>query len=367
MKKPKVGIVTYHRAINYGAVLQAYALNKKINMLGVTCDTIDYQCEAVDIQYNYRTWKRCTSWKNFIAHNLTCLLRGRKKKSFSNFAKQFTMSVHCDRNNIQEATKAYDVFITGSDQVFNPICHRNDPTFFLDFVISGSKNCYAASLGSIAQFESSSIDVNALLREFNGLSFREREASEYMEDVLKRKCLTVMDPVWFLNKEEWGKIALGKKKEPYIFVYNLMDYEYMRKYVRKLSKETGLPVVVTNRTIIGDLKYIGSTNNKSNCSPAEFLGYIRDAEYVITDSFHGTSLAILFEKMFCVALNPAQNNTNSRLHTILNLTGLQARTIDEDTLLCTLEDIDYGVVKSKIEDSVKDSELFLKSIIFVDT
>lgn len=363
MKGKKVGIVTYHRAVNYGAVLQAYALNRKIKNFDIDVETIDYNCEAVNAQYNYRKLNKCASFKNFVAHNLTCFLRRRKKIRFTEFLKRFSLSETCDRESIHKMSERYEIFITGSDQVFNPVCHRNDPTYFLDFVYGGSKNCYAASLGSIAQFESSKIDVILLLKEFDKLSFREADATEYMESVLDKKCITVMDPVWFLDKNEWSEIAMSNEKRQFIFVYNLMDYKYMERFVSKLSKETGLPVVVVNRTLRGDLLYFGGAKNRSNCSPEEFLGYIRDAQYVVTDSFHGTSLSILFEKQICIALNPSADNTNSRLHTILNLTGLSDYTIDKDRLICKTESINYDVVNGRLMPQINDSVQFLKSIV----
>ena len=363
MKGKKVGIITYHRAVNYGAVLQAYALNRKIKQLEVDVETIDYICEAVNAQYDYRKLNKCATFKNFVAHNLTCFLRSKKKRRFTEFLKRFSLSKKCDRESIHKMSEKYDIFITGSDQVFNPVCHKNDPTYFLDFVSDRSKNCYAASLGSIAQFESSKIDVISLLKEFDKLSFREADATEYMESVLGKKCNTVMDPVWFLDKNEWAQIAFSNEKRQFIFVYNLMDYKYMRKFVSKLSNETGLPVVVVNRTVRGDLMYLGGAKNRSNCSPEDFLGYIRNAQYVVTDSFHGTSLALLFEKQVCIALNLSSDNTNSRLHTILELAGLSDYTIDSKSMVCKMDTINYDIIQEKLKPRIHASLEFLKSII----
>lgn len=366
MNRKKVGIVTYHRAVNYGAILQAYALNRKIKTFDIDVETIDYSCDAVNVQYDYHKLNKCASLKNFVAHNLTCFLRRRKKIRFIEFLKRFSLSETCDRESIRELSRKYEIFITGSDQVFNPLCHKNDPTYFLDFVSAGSKNCYAASLGSISQFESSKIDVIPLLKEFDKISFRETDATEYMESVLDKKCTTVMDPVWLLDKNEWCEIAVSNEKKQFIFVYNLMDYKYMEKFVSKLSKETGLPVVVVNRTFRGDLLYFGGAKSRSNCSPEEFLGYIRDAQYVVTDSFHGTSLSILFEKQICIALNPATDNTNSRLHTILNLAGLSDYTIDKNRLICKTESINYDVVNERLMPQINNSVQFPKSIVFCE-
>ena len=99
-------------------------------------------------------------------------------------------------------------------------------------------------------------------------------------------------------------------------------------------------------------------------TPEEFLGYIRDAQYVVTDSFHGTSLSILFEKQICIALNPAADNTNSRLNTILSLAGLSDYTIDKNRLICKTESINYDMVNDRLMPQINNSVQFLKSIVF---
>lgn len=366
-KRPKIGIVTYHTAINYGAVLQAYALNKKINGLGLDCDTIDYQCPAVNRQYTFRRWKDSTSWKNFIAHNITCFFHRQKKKQFHRFLKNIPLSESCNRDTVNRVTTDYDILITGSDQVFNPVCHQSDPTYFLDFAPKEKKKVsYAASLGSIRQFETLKFDPWVYLKQFDSLSFREQEAADYVSRQLERPCAAVMDPVWLLSKEEWGSIARHTADKPYIFVYNLMDYGYMRKYVRTLSRKTGLPVISVSRTIMGDAMYFGMSKVCSNCSPNAFLGYIRDAAFVVTDSFHGTSFSLLLEKPFFAAMNPAEDNTNSRLNTILQTAGLQERAISPDRLIYDTDMIDYEPVKAKLNKEISYSLTYLQNNLQID-
>lgn len=358
----RVGIVTYHTAVNYGAVLQAYALNRTVNGMGYVCETIDYQSPAINTQYAPRSRRACSSWKNFGAHNLTCLVQRKKKRNFKGFLTRIPRSTSCTRENAAEVAANYDVVITGSDQVFNPICHRNDPGYYLDFVKGAKKVAYAASLGSVAQFESSTLDTTALLSDFAALSFRESDATAYMSQKLGRECTTVLDPVWLLSGQEWESIAVHKSRKPYIFVYNLMDYPYMRQYVKKLQKQTGLDVLAVHRTVMGDFAY-RFAKRCSCCSPEEFLGYIQNAAYVVTDSFHGTSLSILLKKRICVALNPAKDNTNSRLHTVLELTQLADRVIDPTALTCPLEEIDYVAVQERVRTQLQHSKAYLRSIL----
>lgn len=360
-----VGIITYHNAINYGAVLQAYALSKQLHIMGIDCNILDYRCTAVDIQYKCRGRKNCSSWKNFIAHNLTCILRYNKKKNFKRFQKLLPLSTACDCRNLERITRKYSTFITGSDQVFNPVCNKSDPTYFLNFVKKGSKNAFSASMGSISQFESSSLDTLSMLSSFDSISMRETDAANYLSQKTGKQCAVTMDPIWLLNKNEWEKIATFNKRKPYILVYNLMDLAYMRKFAIELSKKTGLPIISVNRTIMGDATYILHSHLASNCSPSDFVGYIENAEYVVTDSFHGASFSILFGKKLFVGLNKEKDNTNSRLITILERAGLLNRIIDDQTISNFNATIYYEELYPRLTSSIESSKEYLKKICLI--
>lgn len=360
--RKKVGIMTFHRAINFGAVLQAYALNRKLNELGYDCTTIDYACEAVEIQYRYRGRKKCTSWKNFVAHNLTCLLHHKKKARVESFRKRIPQSPICDQRTISGVAAEYDILITGSDQVFNPTCHRDDPAYYLSFATKQKKVAYAASLGSVESYMNSRLDTTALLYDFAKLSFREADATKHISNQLGRKCRTLLDPVWLLSKDAWCEVASKKKPSRFIFVYNLMNYPYMRAFVKRLRRLTGYHVITASGTIIGDAMYVGFAQNISNCSPEEFLAFIRDAQYIVTDSFHGTSFSILMQKPFFVALNPASQNTNSRISMVLKTAGLENRSITQESVPYTDCDIDWNRVGQNMSPQIQESIRFLTDI-----
>lgn len=354
----KIGIITYHNAINYGAVLQAYALSKYLNENCCKAEIINYCSPAIEVQYRLKKPSESFSIKNFFAHNLICLLHIEKKNKFKAFLKELPLSKEYTRETLN--TAEYDMYITGSDQVFNPDCNRSDPSFFLDFV-SSHKYSYAASMGSIEQFKSSRLDTKKLLSRFSSISMRENDAAKYLSEELGRHCYTVVDPVWLLPKENWLNIADRATMDNYILVYNLMDYSYMRDYAVNLSKKTGLPLIVINRTIIGEALYFGKGINKSNSSPSEFIGLINNASFFVTDSFHGTSFAIILEKEFAVALSQEKISTNSRLHCLLGNAGLTNRLISDhnDPYGNT---IDYKDVKSKMTLLINDSKLYLQYI-----
>lgn len=358
-----IGIITYHNAINYGAVLQSYALSQYLIEIGHEVEIIDYRCPAVDAQYNIKSFRNCSSIYNYINHNVTCMLHAGKKRSFKKFIKQLPLSEQYTRNDLLKGIP-YDIVVVGSDQVFNPDCNRSDTSYLLDFVKNIPHYSYAASMGSIEQFKTFKCETTRLLQSFNGISLRENDAAEYLTEILGRDCKTVVDPVWLVSKENWEKFSRDYSKtiEPYIFVYNLMDFRFMRDYVFELAKKTGLKVIVANRTLIGEYQYFHKAKNASNISPDTFLGLIKGSDFFVTDSFHGTLLAIIFEKQFAVALNPGTLTTNSRFSSIVNDMGLHEQVLKDDNDPF-IKEIDFSSIKKKMTTQIEYSKQYINYII----
>ena len=360
----RIGIITYHRSINYGALLQAYALYTKIRSLGFDCQIIDYLSDPVEDDYRCRPRQRCFSWKNYFAHNLYCILHVKKKNKFIRFRKNIRMTKTIDAAGLSEIEKEFDSFITGSDQVFNPESNRGDMAFFLDFVRGGkSRNAYSASIGSIASFEKMYNQNMSELIKFTHISMREKDAAEYLSEKLNKECLYTVDPVWLIGKEEWTSFARLHKEKEYILVYNLLDQKIMRNYVKELSKKTGLKVIAINGTMIGEMIYMGIGRNASNSGPDEFLSLISNAKCIVTDSFHGTSFSVIFEKPF-IAFPNMKNamNTNSRLSSLLHECGLENRLYEANSETTMFDTIDYMRVKNRMKSNIDFSINYLQKI-----
>ena len=358
----KIAILTYHTAVNYGAVLQAYALSTYLASNGFKCKIVDYQCAAIDQQYDFMSWKNSVSLASFVGRNLTYLFRKRKKKAFAEFRKKLSLTKSCNIQTIKDFSEMFDVWITGSDQVFNPKCTNSDSTYFLDFVKEGTKNSYSASMGSITHFKSAKFDALDMLKSFKNLSLREPDAAYFLQKKLNKECFVTVDPVWLLSASEWEKVAVKVEEKSYILVYNLMNYKYMRKFAQRLKQITKLPIISINSAASGDILYSYLGKCRSNCSPAEFLGLIKNAEYVVTDSFHATSFSIIFRKKFFSAMDPRVDNTNSRLEYILKITKLESRYIDENTINICTDNIDYSATDNKLADIIKFSKEYLNNI-----
>ena len=235
------GILTFHSAINYGAVLQAYALSRCVRQIGGEAELIDYRPTAIECQYRLRPLSRCTSLRNFAAHNLNCLCRCRRRRTFLAFQKKhLPLSPFCTRQALADIEKTYTRLITGSDQVFNPECHERDTAYLLDFVPPAKRNAYSASIGSLSAFEAWREEPLRLLADFSALSLREADAAVYLSRLLARDCPHTVDPVWLLSPADWAQIARPpRKKKPYILVYNLMNYPYMHQFAKALSAQMG--------------------------------------------------------------------------------------------------------------------------------
>lgn len=360
----KVAILTYHNAINYGAVLQSYALCNTVNNLGHDCIVLDYRCPSVESQYKLKWPWNCWSMKNFFAHNLTQIMLFRKKKNFQLFVKNFIpLSYKLNRKDLFNNNLPYDIYIVGGDQVFNPICNNSDLTYFLDFVSHGRKNSYSASLGSVEQFSKILFNPFPLLFNFDNLLLRETSSSKYLSEKLGKKCFVALDPVWLLTEKAWNRCIEYPKENSYILVYNLLDLSQVKSFVRALSFKTGLKIICISRTILGELKYLGFSKSASNCSPFEFLGYLKKARYVVTDSFHGASFSIIFHKKFFVAKDSAKSNTNSRLLDLLDTTGLNDRFLSKDSIHNFDDNINYCFVDEIMKKEKEKSFLLLKNIL----
>lgn len=358
----KVGIITFHRAINYGAVLQCLALQKVVKKLGHECEVIDYECLPLEKGAS-PFYIRSFSPRDLAVFLTQIIMRTKKNRRFKQFVQNNikTTSKCYTPNNIDEISDLYDVYITGSDQVWNYEITDLDSAYFLDFVINESKKAsYGASFGVATIPDKYSSTYKKYLSSFSKISVREYEAVELVKKLTGKESTTVLDPVFLLDKEEWSVVA--KKPEhnqKYILVYSI-NKTGCYQYAQKLSEQTGIPIV-------GLLK---PTLEKTRCaairtgSPDEYVGWFENAEYIITDSFHGAAFSIIFNKQFVVFLN--NSGRASRQVTLLKRLGLENRIETDDTVRKMFEPIEYDVVNKTVDHDKKLSVEYLKGILSTD-
>ena len=324
----KVGILTFHRAINYGAALQTFALNYYLNSQKIDATTIDYRCKYIEKEYKnlsfyiYNPKKSINSLINF-ANNINRKIKFRKflKENIKISSKKY------DKKNIYTSNDNYNIFITGSDQVWNlDLC--GDDTFYLNFVSKNNDRLsYAASFGDISLIDRNKKYIKDSFSKYKRISVREESVRQKLNKELNLKATLSLDPTFLLEKQEWEKFVDNKYgNEKYILLYVLHE-ETSYKIAKKISEKTGLKVYVITQSRKKRIKgkYI------RNAGPKDFLSLIKNCEYVITDSFHGTALSIIFQKNLKVVMKKKNMFLNDRLVSIINLLGLNKCIVDEKT------------------------------------
>lgn len=359
MKKSNIGIITYHNAINYGAILQTYALNKYINSLGRECETIDYTCEKINNSYKLINLKSLKSFVNSVLNLKNNIIR---RKKFGDFSKNNIKlsNKKYNRYNITEANGVYDKFITGSDQVWN-LELNEDYNYYLEFVSdNNSKYSYAASFGNIDVLRKNSLKVKNLLEKFNIITVREKTTINDIKKECNLNSEHVLDPTFLLSREEWEKVDNHKKyKEKYILLYVL--HEESAYYIaEKLSKLTGLKVYIITESRRQRIKgkYIRTSG------PRDFISLIKNSEYVVTDSFHGTALSIILQKNLKVVLKTKMKYFNERLISIINTLFLDEcivnlQTSNEELL----NKVNYEKVQVLLDKKIKESKKIIDAIV----
>lgn len=337
----KIATITFHRALNYGAILQCFALQKAIQNLGYDSEVLDYDCKMISKDYKMLKFDSKVS---FIKSLLLFPLYYRKKKNYNRFIKQYiSMSREYDYHEMAEATQDYAAVITGSDQVWNYRLTGADSAYFLDFVPEHRKRLsYAASFGIKEIPESRKSFYQKNLMGMGHISVREKTAASMVEQLCDRKAEIVLDPVFLQTAEQWRKIMPKKKEREYIFVY--MPGEHTIKSVVNLARRKNLKIIYCSYDIslrspkknVGDIRL--------SMGPDEFLSLIDGAEYVVTGSFHATAFSLILQKKFFVEVPPT---VGSRITDLLTTFDLRDRIFDH---MDSLEDkeIDWPKVEEKM-------------------
>lgn len=339
----KIAIISFHSADNYGAVLQNYALQKSIQELGHKVLTIDYQCDEINKIYSKPIISGKLRGRVWDLFN-TYFWKERRQK-FSKFREKYlTLSEECDADSLKNLADCYDVYITGSDQVWNYriIGSANVDAYGLGFVIQRPRFAYAASAGS---GEIDSKKLMDLIKSFDGITVREKSLQTYL-GTQNVQSEVVCDPVFLLNKEQWMQLVRPAKRKNYIFLYYLDSNQELARAVaekaaRCNAKQICVASIITRKSCTYRYQAYGD-------GPLEFLSDIYYSDMVIASSFHATALAIIFEKEF-IAI--PHKKTGNRVVDLLDSLGLSDRIIQDE---CDLEKInllspiDYKDVRKKM-------------------
>lgn len=353
----KIGILTFHRAVNYGAQLQSYALQCTLSDMGADCQLVDYICPAITKPYRpiYITKEKplFSFAKSLIMFNR----RIKKAKSFESFQNKIVKSKEqYTPENICEAKNRYDKFITGSDQVFSPWCADFDSAYFLTFADDKQKFSYAASFATKEIPEEMKAEFAKRLRGFQKLSVREEDGVRHISELCNKEAQVSLDPTLLLSAEKWGEIAKCDCKEPYVLVYSVMPQISLVDFACKLAKSKNMKVIFIN-----DAPHFPNKNieYKRAVSVEEFVGYIKNASYVVSNSFHATAFSVIFHKSMFIEFDN-KINRNVRSESFLKALGI-SRGIDKGISQETK--INWEIVDDKLNELKKNSLDYLRSII----
>lgn len=370
----KVGIITYHHYYNYGSALQAYALQKAIEGIDKSykAEIIDYRAQD-DYQRSriqmlmlrlrrlptyIKEWNRVKTLQKY-GHVLKL-----KEPAFDKFFdSQFVTNGKAFHSfsDLNKESLCYDIMVTGSDQTWSPQIGFK-PAMFLEFGPSNAlRIAYAPSIGVSKLSKDQKDYLNLHLQSFESISCRERLGTELLNECVKGKeIVNVLDPTLLLTKDDWNNIAIKPKIEgDYILCYFIGHKEYYRRIAEQLSEDLHLPLYY----IPASWQELGKNNILiSEAGPREFLGLIRNARLVLTDSFHGTAFSINYRKSFYsfTKIEGGKGaSDNSRLYDILSKFHLEDRLYDKAGHI-QFSDIDYTVANEHINAERELSLSFLK-------
>lgn len=348
----KIGILTFHKAINYGSVLQAWSLQQFLCSEGHDVEIIDYEPAAWKKIYktSFKV-KRLSDLKRLIYCLPLLPFYNKKCKNFNLFREkklklsQKKYNINSDFSNL---SNEYDCIICGSDQIWNIKIADCDPIYFLPN-IDTKKIAYAVSVGNsdFVDIENENLLRNYIL-DFEHITVREQKTIEKLSAFAKTEIVKycTLDPTLLHKKEEFYQIIEKRiVKENYIFLYNIWNSNDGFKIAKKISKVKGLPVYTI--LCVSNFRLVLRIKNNSikilflNSSPSDFLSLIKYSSFVITDSFHGTAFSLIFEKPF-ICVNYKKENgeykNDVRLNNILGNFELNYRYIS----LSQIDEFDFS-------------------------
>lgn len=347
----KVGILTFHGAHNYGSVLQSYASVMTLRKLGYKPEIINLRNQAqIDA---YRIFNNPTLLRRLFKLVIypKLLSRHRKFEYFINYVLPVSSKEYRTGSEIDVDQLDYDLYYTGSDQIWNPACQDFESAYYLDFVRHKHPTiAYAPSLGK-GQFDDDDKQlIKSLLENVDYLSCREISGAKLISELSGRPAEQVCDPVLLPDAEEWSKFAIApKRRRKYILAYFLDNNHGDRSQLEAIRQQTGFEIIILNDYIRDFLN--PHIHQKLNASPQEFLGLIRDAEIVYTNSFHATAFSVIFQKQFVTAIAGSENvanNNDSRKIDFLNSIGLGDRLIKNGQPIELSKTIDYTDAYDKL-------------------
>lgn len=365
----KIGIITFHRAVNYGAILQTYGLYTALRRLGRDAEVIDYRADFIE-KGNRLIFCDGTNLAQRARSLLISILLYRGNRRRLEQSERFInkhLSLSAPVSDLRNISDSYAAYITGSDQVFNRGIVRNDAdAYFLSWVADPSKKySYAASFGATAIEKAQENWYRQRLQSFAGLSIREQSGADLVLEITGRKAEVHMDSTFLLTRKDWASLAEEAlslvPKQPYILLYPMLETERLYQNTQRLSVKMGLPVICLSAALRAKKQY-PDFHFIADASPEEFLALFQHAACVMTSSFHGTAFSIQFQKQF-ISMLPLENGRSDRVRSLLRTLGLQSRLVDShDEDFDISAAIDWADVERRLAEERERAYQYLREI-----
>lgn len=342
----KIGVITIHKITNFGSALQSYATCKVIEALGYEYRLIDYLFPADYHIYHARGEEnRPLSSKVKIIlrkYGLLMLFRRLKRtftaagkvneireRKFIEFIARLQLTPEFNWKKLHCTPPVFDIYLTGSDQTWNPRYLYHDYSFLLDFTPEDAPRiAYAASFGATGLAKEYRQDYSKLLKRYDRISLRETSGIPLITELTGKEAVFCLDPTFLLDRQDWKVLIQNRHHfdKPYILCYIadyvFSPYPYVFDVLKKIREMTGWDLVFVGSYHKGSKQH--GTRCVFDAGPLDFLELYDKAAFVVSSSFHGTAFAINFQKDFLAILNPSPS-CDDRIENLLKMTGLVSR------------------------------------------
>lgn len=362
----KIKTITCHEVYNYGASLQEYALLKYLETLGNKVEAINYRPPYDSNHFNLFYVSNDSYNKNFILKCIYILLKLpirlvhlKRKREFDKFSKEFINSTkvqYHSNEDLKNNLPLADAYICGSDQIWNSFFENGkDPAYYLDFVPDNKlKISYAASFAIDSLEENLKPFVKQKVSRLNAISVRESSGVKILNDLGINNATQVLDPVFLLDSKHWNSLITTKPETTkYLFVYDFDNNPRIKKLAEAYKKKYGWLIISVNEPV----KY--ADKNYFLEGPVKFLSLVKNAEFVISNSFHAVAFSIIFQKDFVVFNR--EDKINTRMRDLLKLIDISNCLLTDDEMVKNhkLNNIDYSVVNKNVDALINTSKSYL--------
>lgn len=363
----KIGILTYHRVFNFGSLLQTYALQHYLEGKSCNVEVIDYypsRLQKKELLFHVNPKWRKPFYK-MVAHLIPAVIsRLLGYKMMDDFLKNYvklTDKTYETADDLSKNVPVEDIYMNGSDQIWNVDTAGGtvDEVFFMNFLSDNAvRTAYAGSFGKDDFNEDDIKKIGKRLEKYRAISVREKSGLSILEKAGIENGKWVLDPTFLLKADEWLKIAKSVRlPEHYVLVYNLNRNPRITELAVKIAGQKNIPIVNFAHSFV----FIKGAKNIVYPTPNSFITMFANADYVVTDSFHGTAFSINFNRQFICIPAP---RFNSRLESILELVGLEERLLwEQDDFEIINRKIDYSKINSVIECERRKSDKFIQEIL----